>query len=191
MDKPEYAKVGDKLYKINTDFKIALKCDEVYRSDVRNEEKILAIIYLLFGDEGLDNPDDYEQLLEKAVTYLLCGNEPNEDTDEPDMDYEQDKSYIRASFYTDYNIPDIYATNMHWWEFCDLMNGLKEDCVLNRIRYIRSYDISDIKDQKTIKEWIKQKQAVALKKKEPKMTKEQEESYNRFMEQLNYKREEE
>lgn len=191
MDKPEYAKVGDKLYKINTDFKVALKCDEVYRSNVRDEEKILAIIYLLYGDEGLNNPDDYEQLFNKAVTYLLCGKEPNTDSEEPDMDFEQDKSYIRASFYTDYNIPDIYQTSMHWWEFCDLMNGLKEDCVLNRIRYIRDYDTSDIKDQKTLKMWRKQKEAVALKKKEPKMTKKQEESYNRFMEQLNYKRKEE
>lgn len=188
MNNPEYARIGDKLYKINTDFKIALKCDEVYRSDVRDEEKMLAIIYLLYGDEGLNNPNDYEELIKKGVKYLLCGKEPNENSEEPDMDYEQDKSYIKASFYTDYQIPDIYKTSMHWWEFCDLMNGLKEDCVLNRIRYIRSYDISDIKDQKTLQMWKKQKESVALKKKEPKMTKEQEESMNRFLEQINYNR---
>ena len=69
MSNPEYAKVNDKLYKINTDFKIALKCDEVYRSDVREEEKMLAIIYLLYGDEGLNNPNDYEELIKKAVKY--------------------------------------------------------------------------------------------------------------------------
>lgn len=187
MSNPEYARIGDKLYKINTDFKIALKCDEVYRSDVREEEKMLAIIYLLFGDEGLNNPKDYEELIKKGVKYLLCNKEPNENNEEPDMDYEQDKSYIKASFYTDYEIPNIYDTNMHWWEFCDLMNGLTENCVLNRVRYIRSYDTSDIKDQKTLRMWKKQKDSVALKKKEPKMTKEQEESMNRFLEQINYK----
>ena len=106
------------------------------------------------------------------------------------MDYGQDKSYIKASFYTDYGIPNIYDTNMHWWEFCDLMNGLTENCVLNRVRYIRSYDTSDIKDQKTLRMWKKQKDSVALKKKEPKMTKEQEESMNRFLEQINYNRKE-
>ena len=190
MSNPEYAKVNDKLYKINTDFKIALKCDEVYRSDVREEEKMLAIIYLLYGDEGLNNPNDYEELIKKAVKYLLCGKEPNDDSEEPDMDYGQDKSYIKASFYTDYGIPNIYDTNMHWWEFCDLMNGLTENCVLNRVRYIRSYDTSDIKDQKTLRMWKKQKDSVALKKKEPKMTKEQEESMNRFLEQINYNRKE-
>lgn len=187
MNNPEYVRIGEKLYKINTDFKVALKCDDVARSDVREEERALAIIYLLYGDEGLDNPQDYELLLEKAITYLLCGKEPVQDTKERDMDFEQDKSYIKASFYTDYGIPNIYDTNMHWWEFMDLMNGLKEDCVLNRIRTIRNYDTSGIKDTKTLNEWRKQKEAVALKKKEKKMTKEQAENMDNFLKQINYR----
>ena len=187
MNNPEYAKVGNKLYKINTDFKIALKCDEIARSNVRDEERALAIIYLLFGDEGLNNPQDYEQLLQKAMTYLLCGKEPVEDAKEPDMDFEQDKSYIKASFYTDYGIPNVYDSNMHWWEFMALMNGLKEDCVLNRIRTIRSYDTSGIKDTKTLNEWRKQKEAVALKKKEKEMTKEQRDNMENFLKQINYR----
>lgn len=190
MNNPEYVKVEDTLYKINTDFKIALKCDEVYRSDVREEEKILAIIYLLFGDKGLENSNHYEQLMEKATRYLLCDKEPNTEEQEIDMDYEQDKSYIKASFYTDYNIPDIYKTEMHWWDFNALMNGLTEKCVLNRIRYVRNYDISDIKDQKTLKEWKKQKEAVALKKKEREITQEEADSYDNFMKQISYRKEE-
>lgn len=181
MNNPKYAKINNKLYKINTDFKVALKCDEVMRSNVRDEEKTLAVIYLLYGDEGLNNPQDYEELVNKVVKFLQCDKESTDDNKEPDMDFEQDKSYIKASFYTDYNIPDIYKTNMHWWDFYDLLNGLTENCVLNRIRYIRSYDISDIKDRKTLEMWRKQKQSVALKKKEKKMTKEQEESMNRFL----------
>lgn len=187
MNNPEYARVGDKLYKINTDFKIALKCDEVARSNVRDEERALAIIYLLFGDEGLDNPQDYEPLLEKAMTYLLCGKEPVEDNKEPDMDFKQDESYIKASFYTDYGIPNVYDSDMHWWEFMALMNGLKDDCVLNRIRTIRSYDTSGIKDTKTLNEWKKQKEAVALKKKEKEMTKEQIDNMENFLKQINYR----
>ena len=69
----------------------------------------------------------------------------------------------------------------------DLMNGLKEDCVLNRIRTIRSYDTSAIKDTKTLNEWRKQKEAVALKKKEKKMTKEQAENMDNFLKQINYR----
>ena len=100
------------------------------------------------------------------------------------MDFEQDEAYIKASFYTDYGIPNIYDTNMHWWEFMDLINGLKEDCVLNRVREIRNYDLSQIKDPKARAQILKQKEAVALKKKEPEMTEEQIKSRDRFYEQL-------
>lgn len=183
MRYPEYAKVGDKLYKINTDFKTAIECQNVAQSNVRNEERALAIIYLLFGDDGLDNPQDYEELLKKAMYFLSCGKEVEQSQD-IDMDFSQDESYIKASFYTDYGIPDIYETNMHWWEFTDLMNGLKDDCVLNRVREIRTYDVSGIKDSKALNQILKQKASVALKKKEPEMTEEQIESSNRFYEAL-------
>lgn len=185
MSNPEYAKIGDKLYKINTDFKVALKCEEVAQDDSINDtERALAIIYLLFGNDGIDNPGDYEELLKKTTVYLSCGKEQTREKEEPDMDFEQDKAYIKASFYTDYNIPDIYSRDMHWWDFMALMNGLKEDCVLNRVREIRNYDTSQIKDPKTLTQIMKQKEAVALKKKEPEMTEEQKKSYERFMEQM-------
>ena len=49
---PEYALVNDRKYKINTDFKIALRCEEISQNkDISDTERALAIIYLLFGDE--------------------------------------------------------------------------------------------------------------------------------------------
>jgi len=178
---PEYAKVGEKLYKINTDFKVALKCEEVAESDVGEVERALAIIFLLFGEDGLKNPEDYEELVKKAVIFLKCGQEPELESNEKDMDFEQDKSYIKASFYTDYGIKDIYAEEMHWWEFIDLMNGLKDDCVLNRVRNIRSYDTSDIKDGKILRQWMKQKRAVALKDKMREPTAEEQKNMEQFL----------
>lgn len=185
MSNPEFAKIGEKIYKINTDFKMALKCEKVAQDEnIDDTERALAIIYYLFGDEGLSNPKDYEELLKKSVLYLGCGKEQLDNKEQPDMDFEQDKQYIKASFYTDYNIPNIYDSNMHWYDFVALMNGLKEDCVLNRVREIRNYDTSQIKDPKTLTQILKQKEAVALRTKEQEMTKEQIESYERFMEQM-------
>jgi len=185
VSNPEYAKVGEKLYKINTDFKVALRCEQVALDDeIEDTERALAIIYLLYGNDGIDNPSDYEELLKKATTYLSCGKDMSRDREEPDMDFEQDKAYIKASFYTDYNIPDVYNTNMHWYDFVTLMNGLKEDCVLNRVREIRNYDTSQIKDPKTLSQIRKQKQSVALKRKEEEMTDEQIANYENFMKQM-------
>ena len=61
---------------------------------------------------------------------------------------------------------------------------------IGRIRYVRNYDISDIKDQKLLKEWKKQKEAVALKKKEREITQEEADSYDNFMKQIGYRKEE-
>lgn len=182
MAYPEYAKVNDKLYKINTDFKIALRCSEIFNSDVRDEEKVLAIIYLLFGDEGLDNPNDWEKLAEKAQIYLLCGKEPNNDN-EIDMDYVQDEGLIRASFYTDYQIKDVFKEEMHWWYFNELMNGLTEKCALNRTRELRNFDTSGIKDTKAKSQIEKAKREVKLKNNN-KPTEEQQLVSDEFYKQL-------
>lgn len=64
------------------------------------------------------------------------------------MDFEQDESYIEASFMSDYQI-DLSSMNMHWWRFCTLISGLTEKCILNQIRSIRNYDLNDLHDQKS------------------------------------------
>lgn len=160
----EYALVNNNKYKINTDFRVALKCNEIAESDVSEEEKALAIIYLLFGDDGLDNTDDWEKLLKVALKYLTLNKENNNNEDkEANMSFEQDWGYIQASFFSDYNI-DLSNTKMHWWQFYDLVCGLTEKCVLNRVRFVRDFDISQIKDSKEKEKWIKQKEMLALKK---------------------------
>ena len=56
MNNPEYVRTKNgKNYKINTDFRVALKCNEVSMdTSIGDLERTLAIVYLLFGDEGID-----------------------------------------------------------------------------------------------------------------------------------------
>ncbi len=183
--KPEFVKIGDTKYKINSDFRVALECDRIVRDNSISEyEKALAIIYKLFGDEGLDNPDDYEKLLELAQKFLLAGREPTTSSNtEPDMDYEQDRGKIKASFFSVYKLEDIYSIDyMHWWDFFDYLNGLTEDCVLNYARYVRNYDISHITDPKERKEWLDRKKEFALKTEKSELTEREKSSASKFME---------
>ena len=186
MEYPKYVKVNDKKYEINTDFRVAIECNRIAEdTSIGDFERALAIIYTLFGDDGINAQDDYEKLLELATKYLSCGKEvKNESNEEPDMDFTQDMDYIEASFMSDYNI-DLASEEMHWWKFMKLMNGLSNSdmgncCVLNRVRNLRNFDTKDIKDQKEKEKIEKSKKQVALKKnkKENKITKEQEESMN-------------
>ena len=191
MKYPEYVKVNDRTYKIRTDFRIALRCNNIATDDsIGDYERALAIIYLLF-ENGLDHREDYEKLLELATKYLSCGKEvTNSSNDEPDMDYNEDMDYIEASFMSDYHI-DLANEKMHWWKFNKLMNGLSNSdmgncCILNRIRNLRTYNTREIKDAKERAKIEKAKQQVALKRyrKENNLTKEQEESMRRLDEIL-------
>ena len=164
-ENPKFVEVNGNKYLINTDFKTALKCDEIARDvNINDIERALAIIYLLFGEKAVKNSKDWEKLLKLAIKYIKCGKEDKESEEkEPDMSFKQDWGYIQASFMSDYGI-DISNANIDWWTFYRLIEGLTENSILNRVRYVRSYDISQIKDQKERNEWIKRKKEVELKR---------------------------
>lgn len=192
MEYPKYVKVNDKKYEINTDFRVAIECNRIAEDETIGDfERALAIIYELFGEEGINTQEDHEKLLELALKYLSCGKEINDKPkEEPDMDFIEDMDYIEASFMSDYNI-DLASVEMHWWKFYKLMNGLSNSeigncCVLNRVRNLRNFDTKDIKDQKEKDRIEKAKKEVALKKnkKEKHITQKQEESMNRLNELL-------
>lgn len=163
---PKFAQIGNKKYKINIDFRVALKCNEIAESNVVDEERGLAIIYLLFGDDGLNDSKNWNDLLAIALRYLNYGKElKNEEEREVNMSFDQDWGYIQASFFSDYKI-DLSKVQMHWWQFYDLLCGLTDKSVLNRVRFVRDFDISQIKDEKEREKWIKQKEQVSLKQEE-------------------------
>lgn len=190
---PEYVEIGDKQYKINTDFRIALKCNEIAEdTTIGDFERALGIIYVLFGDEGINDTENYETLLKLAKKYLSCGEELDiDDKNEPDMDFVEDMGYIEASFMSDYHI-DLSNTKMHWWKFYDLINGLSNSefgncCVLNRIRNLRNYDTKEIKDRKEREKIEKAKQQVTLKKysKKKEHTEEQKKNAQKIFDMFN------
>lgn len=168
---PEYAKIGDKKYKINTDFRVAIECQEIATDEsISDYERALAIIYKLFGDNGINDFNNYEKLLEIAIKYLSCGKElDNKSKEEPDMDFNQDKGYIESSFKYDYKYNPYSLNYLHWYEFYNDLNNLSNSemgncCVLNRIRNLRNYDTKEIKDPKERKKIEEAKKQVALKK---------------------------
>lgn len=160
---PEYAEVNGKKYKINTNYENALRCLEVHQDNsIGMYEKALATIYLLFGEEALNDKNNHEILLKKAIFYLSLGEEKSLDS-EKDMDFIQDKRLIDISIKTDYGI-DIRNTDMHWWDYYDHVNGLTEKCILNRVREIRTFDTSKIEDKKEKEKIEQMKKRYSLKK---------------------------
>ena len=186
---PIYAEVKGRKYKINTDFRYALECNKIALDDnIGDLERALAIIYILYGDKGLENVDDYNSLLNIAQKYLSCGKELKNKDEKPDMDFIEDYSYIKTSFRSDYGIK-LDEEEIHWWEFMDLMNGLSNSeigdcCILNRIRNLRNLDTKDIQDNKEKQKIEEAKREVELKCNKKKITEKEKESATKILEQI-------
>lgn len=157
---PEYANINGQRYKLNTDYRVGLRCFEVTEdTTICDEERALAVIYLLFG---FIPEADLQPFLDKAALFLQCGKTRDEHEEQKkDMDFEHDRAYISASFMSDYKI-DLNAVKMHWWQFCELIQGLTEHSVLSRVREIRNYNLAEIKDNKSRMKMARAQEAVAL-----------------------------
>lgn len=186
---PEYVKIGNKRYKINTDFRVAIKCNTIFMDEnIGDYEKQLAIIYLLFGDEGLDDKYNHNNLLKLAELYLNCGEKHHETNKKPDMDFEQDKNVIASSFKYDYKYNPYETKYLHWYDFYNDLANLSNSefgtcCALNRLRNFRNLNPNEIKDDKKRQEVIEEQKRVAVgnnNHKEKKFTQEEMANMNAF-----------
>lgn len=155
VEYPEFAEIDGELYKINTDYTYALQCFKIIDDNsISDVERAIAVVSVLFGQENekgdiINIPKNINVALEKAAIFLSCGKENKSITDaKKDMDFDYDKEFIYASFISDYKI-DLENTNMHFWKFCNLISGLTEDSILNRVRDLRNTNLSDYTDPKT------------------------------------------
>ena len=196
MNNPQYVKVDNKLYKINTDFRVALECNNIAEDKTIGEyERALAIIYKLFGEDGLDC-ENQNKLLELGMKYLLLGRDKNELKNEPHDKYELDFNkcigLIKASFKFDYKYDPYELEYLHWYDFYNDLESLSTSefgncCILNRITSILNQEPKEIKDNKQRQKLIEAQKLLSqkyCKQEEVEMTKEQEESAKAFYKSL-------
>jgi hypothetical protein len=196
LNNPQYVKVDNKLYKINTDFRVALECNKIAEdTSIGNLERAMAIIYKLFGEDGLDC-ENQNKLLELGMKYLLLGREQNSLKNEPHDKYELDFNkcigLIKASFKFDYKYDPYELEYLHWYDFYNDLESLSTSefgncCILNRIVSILEQEPKEIKDNKARQRLIETQKLLSqkyCKEQEKKMTKEQEESAKAFYKSL-------
>ena len=196
MNNPQYVKVDNKLYKINTDFRVALECNTIAEDEtIGNLERAMAIIYKLFGEDGLDC-ENQNKLLELAMKYLLLGKEQNsfknDSHDKYELDFNKCIGLIKASFKFDYKYDPYELEHLHWYDFYNDLESLSTSefgncCILNRIVSILEQEPKEIKDSKQRQKLIDAQKLLKekyCKKQEKEMTKEQEESARAFYKSL-------
>ena len=173
MKYPEFVKISNKKYKINTDFRVAIECNSIAENkNIKDYERALGIIYKLFGDEGLNDAENYDKLLTLGIRYLKLDEieEVKKNKEEKiTFDFIEDEKYIKSSFKYDYGYDPYNKEYVHWWEFYNDLKNLSNSelgdcCVLNRVRAIRELDLRTIKDKKERDRLKKAQEQVALKK---------------------------
>lgn len=176
MAYPEYVNIKNEKYKIKTDYKTALRAFEIIEDEnIGDYERALAVIYTMFG--FIPELDLQQDFLNMAVKFLQCGEtRENQEERERDMDFNFDKGYINASFMSDYRIDLSKCSDMHFWQFVELINGLTDKCVLSRVRQLRNCNPNDYAE-KDRREIIQAKESVALPEK---YSKEERDAIERF-----------
>ena len=201
LSKPEYVKIDDELYKINTDFRVAIECNKIaLDKKIGDTERGMAIIYKLFGESGLDCTR-MDKLLELAIRYISLSNEDIKELKKDfESNYELDISkcegLIRSSFKFDYNYDPYELPYLHWYDFYNDLANLSTSefgncCILNRIISILNQDTKKIKDNKERQKIIDAQKVLKLKyciNEEKELTKEQEESADEFYKLLGLSR---
>ena len=196
MNNPQYVKVDGTLYKINTDFRVALECNSISRDkNIGDYERALAICYKLFGDSAF-SCENKPRMFELGMQYLSLGNKEkpvktNSDN-KNELDFTKCTGLIKSSFKFDYQYDPYELEYLHWYDFYnDLLNLSTSEfgncCILNRIVSILNEDISKIKDDK--RRNLLNEVQIELRKKycidqEIKITKEQEKSAKAFYKSL-------
>jgi len=176
-DYPEFICINGEDYAINTDFRYALACFAcINDSELSEYERAYGVLGILYQDE----PEDTKEALRLAIKFLRCGKDEEALSRRADMDFEYDMHYIRSSFRSDYGI-DLKGGQMHWYEFCELLQGLTDECILNRVRDIRNYDLSTVKDAKLRQKIVQAQRELKL---PARFTKEEEDALDAFYAQL-------
>lgn len=198
MNKPEYVKIDNVLYPINTDFRVVIECNRIAQDKtIGDTERAMAIIYKLFGADGLDCTK-LDKMLELGMKYMRLNNNKKISSNlkgKNEIDISKCEGLIRSSFKFDYGYDPYELEYLHWYDFYNDLENLSTSefgtcCPLNRIINVLNQNPNDIKDvkekQKLIEcqELLKEKYCVY---KEPTLTEEQEESSKAFYESLGIK----
>lgn len=136
--------IDGRLYRMNTDFKVWLRVEELLRGEgTENIPELLKLCYI-------DLPPTLSQAIEGISDFFTMGQAGGDKKAAAGktavIDFEYDAKFIWAAFMAEYQI-DLHTAHMHWHDFLTLLGSLSEDNMLCRIMQYRSVNLSKIKDK--------------------------------------------
>lgn len=201
---PDSLVVSGREYAIRSDFRTAIRFEELMRSGTPTKEQEAfakdlcrldpetewdSALWMAKYREGLELyyeevPEDLQGAIEAMIWFYGCGKEnidrkQGKGSAKQVYSYQHDADYIYAAFYEQYHI-DLARQELHWWKFSALFSALSDECMISKIMMYRSIDTKDMdKGQRNF--YNKMKRLYALPKD---ITKEERERQDRITEAL-------
>lgn len=150
---PTTITVGKVSFELDVRTSTALNCIRKLKEDIAYEIKVMYITSRL----GLAT-DFFDEAIE-----FLTGPSQAKGKGSPSFDYFQDANLIYSAFQQAYGLSLDEVTNMHWWRFLALLEGLPAGTRFMDVISIRTMEI-DPKESPEVKlRKLKAKNSVALK----------------------------
>lgn len=156
---------------IVTDFKDWLRfVDMLKDTELSDQLKLESMLQFYFDDLPLsDRPNAHKPLVD--FFSMKDANEETEAADAPRTskplyDFCIDARYIMTGFWQDYRI-DLTETDMHWWKFRILLDGLSEKTEFKQRVMYRNTNAGEIKDASERSRILKIQRSIALPQTQP------------------------
>lgn len=139
---PEAVKVDGVFYTIHTDYRYWISFSKM----IQEKHFYYEYDFLYLEEKPEDREKGFNALLEFYADKNLLPRIKAQENDKKVLDYELDADLIFSAFYEVYGI-DLTETNLHWYKFKALLNGL-HGTKLNEIISYRLYDENEKSDYK-------------------------------------------
>lgn len=145
---PDTVRVDDRNYPILTDFKNWIKFYEMIQTKELTDREKCMVAMEWFTEEIPTN--QWNAL--KALCDFFCMKEENQKDMKEEkkkkkiLDFAHNAPLILAGFCQSYGIM-LPESNMHWWEFKSLFDGMPDDTKVKEVVGYRSIDLNEVKDQ--------------------------------------------
>lgn len=168
---PTSIKINGNGYKINSDYRLMLKIEDIILSDNKREETGFNALSLFY----YDIPEDVGAAADRLVWFYRggdtleiakqkSGRRSKQAETQKDFSWKYDWGYIYAAFLEQYSIDLIDIKYLHWWKFKALIDSLKPEHYFNEIRRCRTQKITAnmSKDQKEYINKMKERYALPI-----------------------------
>ena len=134
---------------VHSDFRTWMKVSSLFEK-VAEDISVIPDIFKLIFDKLPPNLLEALSEIMKFYSHSPIGakkqSKKQADTQKKYFCFEYDADLIYSAFCQQYHI-DLCDTDMHWWKFKALLNGLTEDTQFVKVMQYRSVDLAKIKDK--------------------------------------------